>query len=45
MSTLHAIKLGGEMHKDRSVSIGGFSLNGYDRSHIMSEKVMSLYSI
>jgi hypothetical protein len=38
MSTLHAIKLGGEVHKDRSVSIDGFSLNGHDSSHTMSEK-------
>jgi len=38
MSRLHAIKLGGEVHKDRSASIGGFSLNGHDSSHIMSEK-------
>jgi hypothetical protein len=37
MSTLDAIKLGGDVHKDRSVSIGGFSLNGHDSSHIMSE--------
>jgi hypothetical protein len=38
MSTLHATELGGEMHKDKSVSTGGFSLNGHDSSHIMSEK-------
>jgi hypothetical protein len=38
MSTLSAIKLGGEVHKDRSVSVGGFSLNGHNSSHIMSEK-------
>jgi hypothetical protein len=38
MSTLHAIKLCGEVHKDRSDSVGGFSLNGHDSSHIMSEK-------
>ena len=36
MSTLHAIKLGGNVHKDRSVSTGAFSLNGHDSSHIMS---------
>jgi len=34
MSILHAIKLGGEVHKDRSVSIAGFSLNGHDSSYI-----------
>jgi hypothetical protein len=33
MSTLHAIKLGGEVHKDRSVS-----LNGHDSSYMMSAK-------
>ena len=39
MSTLHAIKFGGEVvHKDRSVSTGAFSLNGYDSSYIMSAK-------
>ena len=38
MSTLHAIKLDVEVHKDRSVSTGAFSLNGYDSSHIMSAK-------
>jgi hypothetical protein len=38
MSTLHTIKFGGEVHNDRSVSIGDYSLNGYDSSHVMSEK-------
>jgi len=39
MSTLHAIKFGGEfVHKYRSVSTGVFSLNGHDSSHIMSAK-------
>ena len=38
MSTLHAIELGGEVHKDRSVSTGAFSRNGHDSSHIMSAK-------
>ena len=38
MSTLHAIKLGGELHKDRSVSKGVFSLIGHDNSYIMSAK-------
>jgi hypothetical protein len=38
MSKFHAIKLGGEVHKYRSVSIAGFSLNGHASSHIMSEK-------
>ena len=39
MSTLHAIKLGGEVvHKDRSVSTGDFQLNGHDSSYIMSAK-------
>ena len=38
MSSLHAIKLSDEVHKDRSVLISGFSLNGHDTSHIMSEK-------
>jgi hypothetical protein len=35
---IHAIKLGGEVHKDRSASTGAFSLNGYDSSYIMSAK-------
>ena len=38
MSTLHAIELGGEVHKDSSVSTGAFSRNGHDSSHIMSAK-------
>jgi len=38
MSTLHAIKLNGEVHKDRSASAGAFSLNGQDSSYIMSAK-------
>jgi hypothetical protein len=38
MSTLEVINLGDQVHKDRSVSLGGFSLNGHDSSHIMSEK-------
>jgi hypothetical protein len=38
MSSLHAIKLSDEVHKDRSVLISGFSLNGHDTSHIMPEK-------
>jgi hypothetical protein len=38
MSTLQAIKLGGEVHKDRSASIGVFSLNGRGSSYIMSAK-------
>jgi hypothetical protein len=39
MSTLNAIKLGGEVvHKDRSVSRGAFSLNGHDSSNNMSAK-------
>jgi hypothetical protein len=38
MSTLHAIELGGEVHKDRSASTGAFSLNGHDSSYIMSAK-------
>ena len=39
MSTLHAIKLGGEVVcKDRSVSTGASSLNGHDGSYIMSAK-------
>jgi len=38
MSTLHAVKLGGEVHKGRPVSTGGFSLNGHDSSYIMSAK-------
>jgi hypothetical protein len=38
MGTLHAIKFGGEVHKDRFVSIGVFSLKGHDSSHNMSEK-------
>jgi len=38
MSTLHAIKLCGEVHKDRSASTGAFSLNGHDSSYIMSAK-------
>jgi len=38
MSTLHAIKLGGEVHKDRSASTGDFSINGHDSSYIMSAK-------
>jgi hypothetical protein len=36
MSTLHAVKLGGDVHKDRSVSTGAFSLNGHDSSYIVS---------
>jgi len=43
MSTLHAIKLGGEaVHNDRSVSTGAFSLNGHDSSYIMSAKTAVL---
>ena len=38
MSTLDAIELGGEVHKDRSVSTGAFSRNGHDSSYIMSAK-------
>jgi len=39
MSTLHAIKFGGEfVHKYRSVSTGIFSLNGHGSSYIMSPK-------
>ena len=38
MSTLHAIKLGGEVHKNRSVSTGAFSLNDHDSSYIVSAK-------
>ena len=39
MSILHAIELGGEeVHKDRSVATGAFSLNGHDSSFIMSTK-------
>ena len=39
MSTLHAITLGGDIvRKDRFVSTGVFSLNGHDRSYIMSTK-------
>ena len=38
MSTLHAIELGGEVHKDRPVSTGAFSQNGHDSSYIMSAK-------
>ena len=38
-STLHAIKLGGEVvRKDRYVSTGASSLNGHDGSYIMSAK-------
>lgn len=43
MSTLHTIKMGGEVvHKDRSVSTGAFSLNGHDSSYIMSAKIAVL---
>jgi hypothetical protein len=42
MSTLHAIKLGGEMHTDRSASTGAFSLNGHGSSYIMSAKTAVL---
>ena len=42
MSTLRAIKLGGEMHKDRSASTGAFSLNGHGSSYIMSAKTAVL---
>ena len=42
MSTLHAIKLGGEVHKDRSTSTGAFSLNVHDSSHILSAKTAVL---
>ena len=39
MSTLHAIKFGGEVvHKDSSVSTSAFSLNGHENSYILSEK-------
>ena len=38
MCTLHAIKLGGEVHKDRFLSTGAFSLNGHDSSYIVSAK-------
>jgi len=38
MSSLNAIKLGGEVHKDRSVSTGAFLLNGHDSSYIISAK-------
>jgi len=39
MSTLHAIKFGGEfVHKYRSVSTGVFPLNGKDSSYTMSAK-------
>ena len=38
MNTLHAIKLGGEVHKDRSVATGAYSLNGHDSSHVTSAK-------
>jgi len=38
MSTLHAIKLGGEVHKDTFASTGAFSLFGHDSSYIMSAK-------
>ena len=38
MITLHGIKLGGEVHKDTSVSTGAFSQNGYDSSYITSAK-------
>lgn len=42
MSTLHAIKLGGDVHKDRSTSTGAFSLNGHDSSYIMTAKTAVL---
>jgi len=43
MSTLHAIKLGGEIvHKETSVSTSDFSLNGHDSSYIMSAKKTEL---
>jgi hypothetical protein len=42
MCTLHAIELGGEVHKDRSASTGAFSLNGHDSSYIMSAKAAVL---
>jgi hypothetical protein len=43
MSTLHAIKFGGEVvHKDRYVSTGAISLNGHDSSNIMSAKKLCL---
>ena len=38
MSTLHAIELGGEVHKDGTVSTGAISRNGRDSSYIMSAK-------
>ena len=38
MSTLHAIELGAEVHKDRSVSTRAFSQNGHDSSYIISAK-------
>jgi hypothetical protein len=38
MSRLHTFKMGGDVHKDRSVSKGAFSLNGHDSSYIMSAK-------
>ena len=38
MSTLHAMKLGGEDAQDTPVSTGAFSLNGHDSSYIMSAK-------
>ena len=42
MSTLHAINLCGEVHKDRSASTVAFSLNVRDSSHIMSAKTAVL---
>jgi hypothetical protein len=43
MSTLHAIKLDGEIvHEDRSISTGAFSLNDHDSSYITSEKTAVL---
>ena len=42
MNTVHASKLGGEVHKDRTISTGAFSLNGHDISHILSEKTAVL---
>jgi hypothetical protein len=42
MSTLPAIKLGGEVHKDKPASTGAFSLNGHDSLYIMSAKKAGL---
>ena len=38
MSTLHAIKFGGDVQKYRSVSTGTFSPSGHDSSYKMSAK-------